>query len=288
MKFNFKLRKKMINRSTGGDLAIFLFLSLGALFMATPLIHIIISAFKPMDEIFLFPPRLFWVNNPTLDNFKDLFIMMSESWVPFTRFLSNSLLVVGFGTGGHVVIASLGAFVVAKHDFPGKKIFSTMVMLSLMFAYQVTSIPTYLIMSNLGWINNLAALIVPAWQYSLGFYLMSKFMGQIPDSILEAATIDGASKWGIFWKIVMPYVKPAWLTLVILSFQMLWRDPGSMYIYSEVLKPLPYALMQIVQGGIARYGVVMAVNMMLMLVPVILFLFNQSRIVETMGTSGID
>ncbi|MFP4015724.1 MAG: carbohydrate ABC transporter permease [Halanaerobiaceae bacterium] len=288
MRFNLSLRKENINRSAGGDFALLFFLVIAGLFMATPMIYIIVTAFKPLDELFLFPPRLYYVENPTLDNFKDLFILMSESWVPFTRYLSNSLLVVILGTGGHVIIASLGAFVVAKHEFPGKKIFSQMVILSLMFAPQVTRIPTYLVMSNLGWINSLAAIIVPAWQYSLGFYLMSKFMGQIPDTILEAATIDGASKIGIFWKIVMPYVKPAWLTLMILSFQFLWSDPGGFYIYSEVIKPLPNALFQIAAGGVARAGVSAVVMLFMMLVPVILFLFNQTRIVETMGTSGID
>ncbi len=287
MKLNFSIRKKKVSRSTGGDLALFFVVCIGAAIMALPLIYIVSTAFKPINEIFLFPPR-FYVSNPTLANFKDLIILMSESWVPFSRYLSNSLLVVILGTGGHVLIASLGAFVVSKHEFPGKKIFSRMIVLSLMFAPQVTRIPTYLIMSNLGWIDSLAAMIVPAWQYSLGFYLMSKFMSQIPDSILEAATIDGASKLGIFWRIVMPYVKPAWLTLMILSFQMLWRDQGGFYIYSEVLKPLPYALFQIQAGGIARAGVAGAVSFILMLVPIILFLFNQSKIVETMGTSGID
>jgi len=287
MKIKFSIRKKRISRSSGGDFAIFVFILISAAFMALPLILITSNAFKPLSELFIFPPR-FYVRYPTLDNFRDLIILMSESWIPFTRYLANSLLVVVLGTGGHVLIASLGAFVVSKYEFPGKKFFSTMVLLSLMFAPQVTRIPTYMIMAEVGWVNNLTALIVPAWQYSLGFYLMSKFMGQIPDTILEAATIDGASKLKIFWSIVMPYVKPAWLTLVILSFQMLWADTGNLYIYSEAIKPLPNALFQIAAGGIARTGVHSVVLFFMMLVPVTLFLFNQSRIVETMGTSGID
>lgn len=255
--------------------------------MSMPLIYTISSAFKPLNELFLFPPQ-FFVRNPTLDNFKDLFVLMADYWVPFTRYLSNSLLIILLGTGGHVFISSLGAYVVSKHDFPGKNFFSGMVLVSLMFATQVTAIPNYLIMSKLRWIDTLCSLIVPTWGMSLGFYLMSKFMQQIPDSLIEAARLDGASEFQIFWRIVMPYVKPAWLTLVILSFQQMWANTGGRFIYSEELKPLPYALQQIAAGGIARQGVAMAVAFLMMLVPVILFIFNQSRIVETMGASGID
>ncbi|HLV09768.1 MAG TPA: carbohydrate ABC transporter permease [Halanaerobiales bacterium] len=287
MKLDLSIRRKKINRSTGGDIFLMTILILTACFMAIPLIYTISSAFKPMNEIFLYPPRIF-VINPTLNNFKDLAILMSESWVPITRYLSNSLLIVILGTGGHIIIASLGAYVVSKHQFPGKKLFSEMVLLSLMFAPEVTAIPNYLVMSKLGWINSLNSMIVPAWGYSLGFYLMSKFMQQIPDTLLESAKIDGASEFRIFWAIVMPYVKPAWLTLMVFSFQQLWRDQGGRFIYKEVLKPLPYALQQIAAGGIARQGVAMAVALIMLLVPVILFMFNMSKIVETMGTSGID
>lgn len=282
-----QIRNKRINRSVGGDLLLFIVLGLGAAFMALPLIFLVSQAFKPLNELFLFPPQ-FFVRNPTLNNFQDLFILMSESWVPFTRYFSNSLAVVIFGTGGHILVASMGAFVVCKHDFPGKNIFSQMVLLSLMFAPQITAIPNYLVMSEIGWINSLLSMIVPAWAYSLGFYLMQKFMTQIPDTLLEAAKIDGASEFFIFWKIAMPIVKPAWLTLMILSFQMLWADQGGRFIYTEVLKPLPYALMQIAAGGIARAGVAAAVGLVMAAVPITLFVFNQSKIVETMGTSGID
>lgn len=287
MRFRLEIKTKKISRSAGGDLAIFLFLLIGAAFMSMPMIYTISSAFKPLNELFLFPPQ-FFVRNPTLDNFKDLFILMADYWVPFTRYLSNSLLIILLGTGGHVFISSLGAYVVSKHDFPGRNFFSGMVLVSLMFATQVTAIPNYLIMSKLGWIDTLYSLIVPTWGLSLGFYLMSKFMQQIPDALIEAARLDGASEFQIFWRIVMPYVKPAWLTLVILSFQQMWANTGGRFIYSEELKPLPYALQQIASGGIARQGVAMAVAFLMMLVPVILFIFNQSKIVETMGVSGID
>ena len=254
MKIDLSIRRMKISRSTGGDIFLLFVLIITGLFMAIPLVYTVTGAFKPMNEIFLYPPRIM-VRNPTLDNFKDLFILMGETWIPITRYLANSLLVVVLGTGGHVIISSMGAYVVCKHQFPGKRFFSEMVVLSLMFAAEVTAIPNFLIMSKLGWINTLTSMIVPAWGYSLGFYLMSRFMTQIPDTLLEAAKIDGASEFRIFWTIVMPSVKPAWLTLMILSFQQLWRDQGGRFIYKEVLKPLPYALQQMAAGGLARQGV---------------------------------
>ncbi|MDI9477755.1 MAG: carbohydrate ABC transporter permease [Bacillota bacterium] len=280
-------RNKKINRSTAGNVFLFIVLGLGAAFMALPIIFLVNQAFKPINELFLFPPQ-FFVRNPTLDNFRDLFILMSESWVPFTRYLTNSIIIVLFGTVGHILFASMGAYVISKHKFPGRDFFNKLVVLSLMFAPQVTAIPNYLVMSKLGWINNLLSVIVPAWAYSLGFFLMSRFMIQIPDSLIEAAKIDGANEFYIFLRIVMPLVKPAWLTLMILSFQMLWADQGGRFIYIEALKPLPYALMQISAAGIARAGVAAAVGLIMAAVPILLFVFNQSQIVETMATSGID
>ncbi len=287
MKIDFSIRRMKISRSAGGDIFLLFVLITTGLFMAIPLVYTITGAFKPMNELFLYPPRIL-VRNPTLDNFKDLFILMSETWIPITRYLANSLLIVVLGTGGHVIISSMGAYVVCKHQFPGKRFFSEMVVLSLMFAAEVTAIPNFLIMSKLGWINTLKSIIVPAWGYSLGFYLMSRFMTQIPDVLLEAAKLDGASEFRIFWTIVMPSVKPAWLTLMILSFQQLWRDQGGRFIYKEVLKPLPYALQQMASGGLARQGVAAVVGLIMMIIPIILFVFNQSKIVETMTTSGID
>lgn len=285
-----KLHTSRINRSIGGDMLIFLFLLGGAIFMAFPLIFAISNAFKPLNELFLYPPQ-FFVRNPTMENFKDLFIMMRSSWIPFSRYISNTLLITILGTAGHVLVASMGAYVISKYEFPGSKLFSGLVMISLMFAYQVTSIPNYIIMSKLGWVDSYLSMIIPAWGMSLGFYLMSKFMGQIPDELLEAARIDGANDFRIFWKIVMPYVKPAWLTLVILSFQQLWRETGGKFIYSEQLKTLPYAFQQIAAGGpgnIARQGVAAAAALIMIIIPIVVFMYNQSNIIETMGTSGID
>ncbi|HKM16992.1 MAG: carbohydrate ABC transporter permease [Limnochordia bacterium] len=282
-----QLREKRITRSTGGDLLVFLILVAGGAFMSLPMVYTIFHAFKPMNELFIWPPQ-FFVRNPTLANFYDLFLLMEESWVPFTRYLYNTLLITVLGTSGHVLMASLAAYALAKHRFPGQRIYFNAIVFSLMFAWQVTAIPNYLTMSRIGWVDTYMAIIAPAWAMPLGLYLMKQFMEQIPDALLEAARIDGASEFRIFWKIVMPNVKPAWLTLIIISFQSMWGETGARFIYTEALKPLPYALNQIVSAGIARAGVGAAVLVLMMVVPIALFVFNQSKVVQTMGSAGID
>ncbi|MBQ7707066.1 MAG: carbohydrate ABC transporter permease, partial [Lachnospiraceae bacterium] len=170
----------------------------------------------------------------------------------------------------------------------GRNFIFQLVVLSLMFNTTVTAIPNFIIMSKLHWIDTLAALVVPAFGSSLGLYLMKQFIDQmIPDAILEAARIDGANEFRIFFGIVMPSVRPAWLTLIIFSFQGLWNLSDTNYIYREDLKPLNYALHQILSGGVTRVGASAAATVLMMIVPIVLFLFTQSQIVETLATSGM-
>ncbi|WP_219837143.1 carbohydrate ABC transporter permease [Paenibacillus sp. R14(2021)] len=286
MRLALPIRKRRVNRSFSGTFWMFVLLAAVAAFMALPLVYAINAAFKPLDEIFLFPPTLF-VRHPTTSNFIDLMTLLGQSWVPFSRYIFNTFFITGMGVVGHVLLASAAAYPLAKHKFPGSKIIFTVVVLSLMFTPQVTAIPNYMVMSWIGLIDTYWAVIVPAFAFSLGLYLMKQFMEQIPDALLESAKIDGANEYRIFWQIVMPNVKPAWLTLVILLFQMLWGTDGNGFIYSEQLKTLHYASNQIIFGGIARAGVGSAVALILMSVPIALFVFSQSRIIETMTTSGM-
>ncbi|MDI9420340.1 MAG: carbohydrate ABC transporter permease [Bacillota bacterium] len=282
-----RIRKKRLSRSTGGDLVIFFFLAIGAAFMAMPMVYTISQAFKPLNELWLFPPQ-FFVRNPTLNNFNDLLVLMGKSWVPITRYLFNSLFIVLVGMAGNVLTGSLAAYALAKHVFPGRKAIEQIIVLSLMFTPTVTAIPNYLLMSRLNLINTYWSVIIPHWQWTLGLYLVSRFMASmVHDSLLEAARIDGAGEFRIYAQIAMPIVKPAWLTLIILVFQNLWRETGALFIYREELKTLPYALSQVATGGIARAGVSAAITVIMMAVPIIIFVINQSKIVETMGTSGM-
>jgi len=281
-----KLNTKRLNRSLGGDIFSIAVLVVFGSFMVLPMIYAISNAFKPLDELFMFPPR-FFVRNPTLDNFRDLFLLMAQSWVPFSRYIFNTLFITAAGTAGHVVVASMAAYALEKHKFPGARLFFSIVVTSLMFSSVVTAIPNYLVMAKLNWLDTYLALIVPAFGYPLGLFLMKQFMETVPDSLLESARMDGASEFRTFWTIAMPCVKPAWLTLVIFSFQMLWGNTGSTFIYSEELKTLPYALNQILMGGFARAGVGAAVVLFMMIVPVTLFMVTQSSIIQTMAKSGL-
>lgn len=275
-----------VSRSTGGNIFNIIFLSILAVIMLVPMLYVVNNAFKPLDELYLYPPKIF-VQNPTLDNLRSLFGAMNNSWVPITRHLFNTLLVTLAGTAGHVILASMAAYVLEKHDFYGRNIFFNAVVISMLFSSTVTSIPNFVIMSKLGLIDSYLALIIPAFGSSLGLFLMKQFMETVPNPMLEAAKMDGAGEIVIFFKIVMPSVKPAWLTLIIFSFQSLWNSTGGVLIRSEELKPLPYALNQIVSGGYARAGAAAAVSLVLMIVPIIVFVVSQSQILDTMSTSGI-
>ncbi len=280
------VKRRKPNRSVVGDVVIYFLLFLIALAMVFPLVFAVSSALKPLDELFLFPPKVF-AKNPTMDNFQDLFVTMGKSWVTFSRYIFNTVFITVVGTAGHLIIASMGAFVLAKYEFPGSKLFFSIVVTALMFNGYVTAIPNYLIISKLGWIDTYWAIIVPAFAAPMGLFLMKQFMEGLPMSLVEAAMIDGASRWKIFIQIIMPNVKPAWLTLIIFSVQNLWNNKAATFIYSEEKKTLVYALQQIQSGGIARTGQAAAVTVVVMVVPILIFVLSESQILETMASSGL-
>ena len=279
-------RRRKPNRSVWGDIGVYLLLVIVAVAMVFPLVFSVASSLKPLDELFRFPPRVF-PSRVTLDNFSDLFVTLGQSWVPFLRYLTNTVFITVLGTFGHVVIASMAAFVLAKYDFPGGKAFFSLVVTALMFSGYVTGIPNYIIMSRLKMIDTYWAVILPAFAAPVGLFLMKQFMEGLPTSLIEAAHLDGAGEFRIFWKIVMPNVKPAWLTIIIFRVQDLWNTNASTVIYSEEKKTLVYALQQIQAGGIARTGQAAAVTVIVMIVPITIFILSQSRILETMASSGL-
>lgn len=288
MKINFKKlnKSKRVSRSRLGTFAIMVVLFTFAIVMALPMVLIIANAFKPLDELWIFPPKLYAMN-PTLSNFRDMFFIMSDSDVPFLKYVFNTVFITVTGTVGNIILSSMCAFVLAKKKFPGSTVIFKMIAFSLMFSATVGQIINYITMASFRWIDTHLALIVPACASSLGLYLMKQFIEQIPDSLIEAARIDGAGQWKVFWQIVMPNVKPAWLTLMLLSVQSLWGLGETPYIYKEELKTLPYALGQILAGGVARAGVGAAVTVFMMIVPILIFIVSQSNIIETMSSSGI-
>ena len=279
-------KRRKPNRSFWGDLGIYTMLALVAVAMAFPLVFSIASSLKPLDELFRFPPRVF-PQHVTMDNFSDLFVTLSQSYVPFSRYLVNTVFITLVGTAGHLLVASMAAFVLAKYDFPGGKTFFSIVVTALMFSGYVTGIPNYVIMSKLHMINTYWAIILPAFAAPIGLFLMKQFMEGLPTALIEAAHLDGASEMRIFWSIVMPNVKPAWLTVIIFSVQSLWNTNAATVIYSESKKTLVYALQQIQAGGVARTGQAAAVTVIVMLVPITIFILSQSQILETMASSGL-
>ena len=280
------IKRRKPNRSIWGDIFLYLFLALVALIMAFPIIYAVGSAMKPLDELFKFPPTIL-PQNPTFDNFSDLFVTMGKSWVTFSRYLFNTVFITAVGTAGHLLVASMAAFVLAKYEFPGGPLFFKLVTIAMMFTGYVTVIPNYLIINALGWVDSYWAIMIPAFASPMGLFLMKQFMEGLPTALIEAAKIDGANEWRVFSEIVMPNVKPAWMTLIIFSVQGLWNNRASTYIYSEEKKTLVYALQQIQGGGIARTGQGAAVLVVVMIVPIAIFIFSESQILETMASSGL-
>ena len=286
-KLRTRKHKVVLNRSAGGDFGITFILVILGVFMFLPMYYVIIQSLKPLDELWMFPPR-FIVMNPTFNNFKDLFTLMNTSWVPFSRYIFNTVFVSVVGTTGNLFCSSMAAYAMAKIKFPGRKWMFETVRTSLMFHATVTSITNFFIMSMLGMLDTYWALIIPAFCTSLGLYLMKQFMDTgVTDAVLESARLDGASEFRTFWVIAMPMVKPAWLTLIVYSFQGLWNAGSSIYIQSEQLKSFNYAIQQILAGGIKRAGAGAASTVIMMMVPILVFVITQSNIIETMGSSGM-
>ena len=279
--------KVVLNRSVGGDLGITLMLTFLGAFMFLPMLYVVMQSLKPLDELWMFPPR-FIVMNPTLNNFSDLFVLMNTSWVPFSRYIFNTVLVSVCGTAGNLLFASMCAYSLAKIKFPGRKWIFKTIRTSLMFHETVTAVTRFTIMSVLLLIDTPLALIIPAFGSTLGLYLMKQFMEtNVNDSVLESSRLDGATEWKTFWVIAMPMVKPAWLTLIIYCFQGLWNAGSSIYIHSEQFKSFNYAIGQITAGGIKRAGASAASQVIMMMVPIAVFVISQSNIIETMGSSGM-
>lgn len=286
-KIRVRNHRVVLNRSKGGDLGINIMLLLIGAFMFIPMIYSVMNAFKPLEEFFYFPPH-FFPRRLTLENFTYLFQLMSSSWVPFSRYIFNTVFITVAGVLGNLIISSLCAYALSKIPFPGHKFFFQLIQKSLMFSATVAGIINFISMSLLGWVDSYLAIIVPAWATTTGLYLMKQFMdSNVSDAALESARLDGSSEFNTFFRIAMPMVKPAWLTLIIYSFQGLWQTGSSTFIYSEELKTVNYAIGQILSAGAVRNGASAASSFIMMVVPIVVFLLSQSQIIETMGSSGM-
>ena len=281
-----KSKGKKINGSLGGDIAIFMLLGLLGLFMIFPLYYSIIQSFKPISELFVFPPKLY-VLSPTTENFSNLFKVAGTLWVPFSRYVFNSVFITVVISIFHVIVVCCCAYCLSQCRFPGYAVLNQIIVTSLLFTSTATWIMQFVVMAKLEMINSYSALILPSIATPMGLYLMRQSMSTINDSIIDAAKVDGAGVFRTCWQVVIPNQKPAIATLIIYVFQGAWNVQGGALVYEEDLKTLPTIMSQIAASGIARQGIIYASAVVLMIPPLVIFLVAQSNVMETMANSGM-
>ncbi|MDE6519353.1 MAG: carbohydrate ABC transporter permease [Ruminococcus sp.] len=257
-----------------------------AVYMFLPIYLTVVMSIKPTEELFVFPPKLYTLR-PTLSNFTSMLESARQNRVPFSRYLFNTVAVTFSVTLCQCVFVSMGAFVLAKCEFYGKRIVNALIITALLYQSNVIYIMQYMVMSKVGIINTPLALILPSIASPIGFFLMKQSIAQIPDSMIESAKIDGAGLFRICWQIVMPNQKPALMTLIIFAFQASWNIQGGSLIFDEQLKTLPSVILQISSSGLARAGETMASAVFLLIPPVVVFMLAQRQIMDTMVHSGI-
>lgn len=281
-----KIKSKRLNRSIWGNgLSIALLIFLGA-FMLLPLVYTIASSIKPVEEFYVFPPKLYAVN-PTFNNFMDLWDIMANLRVPLFRYIYNTFFTALIGTIFSVVFGIMGAYVLSKHTFPGQKAVNRIIVVALLYTGNILAVPRYLIISKLAWLDTPLAVLAPILASTMSIFLLRQFMTTVPNAMIESAKIDGAGEMRICFRIVAPSIKPAWITVIILNFQSLWNTTGSDVIFTESKKLLPTAISQVVSSGISRAGAGAAGTLIMIIPPILVFLIFQRQIIETMASSGI-
>jgi len=270
---------------------ILFFLTLLSIFMLLPIVYIFNHAFKPLHELFLFPPT-FIVRNPTIQNFIELLSLTESTFVPVSRYIFNSVVVTIITTIAMVVTSALCAYALSKHKFPGSNLVFSLIMLSLLFVPTVLQIPRYVVVQSIGIMNTYWGHVLPLIAMPVGVFLMKQFMDQVPNELMEAAKIDGASEMRIFLQIVIPIVTPAIATIAIISFQTVWGnlETSQLFMQDESMKTLPYYMMSLTSdlaNSVARQGAAAAGALIMFLPQLIIFLFFQSRVIDTMAHSGI-
>lgn len=277
---------RQAGRKKGRSIPSIILLLIMGLFMLLPIYLTVVMSVKPVEELFVFPPQMYTLR-PTLDNYKDMFDVLKSNRVPFSRYVFNSVAVTVTVTVLQCGFSAMAAFVLAKCKFPGGKIINSIIVTSLLYQSNVIYIMQYIVMSEMGIIDTPLALILPAIASPMGLFLMRQSISQIPDSMIEAAKVDGAGLFRICWQIVMPNQKPALMTIIIFAFQGAWNIQGGSVVFQEQYKTLPTVVSQAASSGIARAGVAMAAAVFMLVPPVIVFILAQRQVIETMAHSGI-
>lgn len=278
---------KRYTRSKLGNFTLVFFLVVFGLFSMLPLIYCVCTSFKPLDELLIFPPA-FFVRRPTIGNYTVLPDLMASLKVPLSRYIFNSIFTTLFTTIIYIFVALMAAYALSKGTFKGRNALFWVVQFALMFNSYTLAVPQYLIFSKLGLIDTYWIYILPPMASTMGVFLAKQYIeGYVPDALLEAAKIDGANQFKVFWSIVLPTIKPIWLTILLFTFRDIWQTVPSGKIFSEELKILPQVVTQITAGGTARAGSAMAVTVIMMIPPIIVFLVSQSSVAESMSSAGI-
>lgn len=261
-----------------------------SIFMILPIVFIFSNAFKPMDELFAYPPK-FFVRRPTMLNYKKLFSTMTTSGIPVSRYLFNSIVVTVITVVLTILISVLAGYALSKKDFRLKNIIFEINTLALMFVPIAVSIPRYILIVKMGMIDKFIVNILPVLAMPVGLFLVKQFIDQIPNSLIEAAQIDGANEWFIIRKVIIPMTKPALATVAILSFQSVWNniEPSTMYLNSESLKNFAYYMSTLTatNNAVAGMGIAAASALIMFIPNLIIFIIMQSQVMNTMAHSGI-
>ncbi len=259
-----------------------------ALVMALPLIYMVVTAFKPIEELLLFPPR-FFVKHPVLTNFSDLFETLDSQTVPFTRYLFNSLFTTVVTVVLTLAVCVMGAYAIEKVRMRGSSLFGTVVVYALMFSPPAAQIPIYMVVAQTGMLDTYWALIIPSLATPMYFFLLRQFISQLPEVLLESARLDGASEYRILGSLIIPMVKPALATVTVFAFIANWNNSGgsAIYITDQAMKTLPYALSTITSGGLARAGAAAAASLLITFPTILVYLLMQAQVMKTMVFAGI-
>lgn len=288
-----KLKKGGMNPQhfENGQIKFYLYLIPIAIFMILPIVFITMSAFKPIDELFAYPPR-FLVRRPTWDNFIQLFSVSSNTNIPASRYLFNSIVATVIVVGATLFMSSAAAYVLSKKEFKQKKFLLSINNLAIMFVATAVAIPRYFVIVYSGLQNTFAANIIPLLAMPVGLFLVKQFIDQIPSALVEAAVIDGANDYYILTKIIIPLIKPALATIAILAFQTAWNstEASTVYINDETLKTFSFYMTTLsnVSGNVvAGQGIVAAATLIMFLPNLVLFIILQSQVMNTMAHSGL-
>lgn len=278
-----KAKEKIINMFT---YIILIILAIGMLF---PFIWMLSTSLKPSAEIFKEPAKII----PSKFEFKNYMDAWqskdaSKGAVSFGRFYLNSIIVSVFATIITLFFSSLAGYVFAKYKFPGKDFLFFCFLGTLMIPFQVILIPDFIILSKLNWVNSYIGLILPPCAEAFGIFLIRQFLYSIPNELIEAARIDGCSEFGIYWKIILPLMKPALAVLVIFNFMWRWNDFiwPLIVVKDKEMFTLQLALAKFRGEYYVQWNYVMAMGIVSVIPLLIIFIFCQRYFVQGISFTG--